>query len=134
VIGAQDIPASTQRIAPQILFSFPHPPTKTPLTSLLLNHESVEALADFCFPNGVFSKLIDYDFSKSLYEQKPHVQTLVQDLLYRQINLRENMFLFTISSGCSEETQKDTPYLSDNYLNCYCVWFNDLQRDKNKLY
>jgi hypothetical protein len=55
------------------LFSFPHPPTKTPLTSQLLSPESIEALADFCFPNGVFSKLIDYDFNKNLDAQKPHV-------------------------------------------------------------
>lgn len=51
---------------PQILYSFPHPPIKTQLTGKLLSPESIEVLADFCFPNGVYSKQINYDFSKTL--------------------------------------------------------------------
>jgi hypothetical protein len=48
------------------MYSFPHPPLKTALTSKLLSQDSIEVIADFCFPNGVYAKQIAYDFDRSL--------------------------------------------------------------------
>lgn len=31
-------------------------------------------LADFCFPNGVYAKRIDYDFTKKLEDQEMSIQ------------------------------------------------------------
>ena len=60
------------------------------------------------------------------------MQDLIQDLLYKQINIRENMFVFTISNASTEDLK--IPYMSDNFLSCFCVWFSDLKIQNNTLY
>jgi len=34
------------------------------------------------------------------------------------------MFVFTVTNTLTDDYK--LPYMSDNCLNCFCVWFNDL--------
>ena len=48
------------------------------------------------------------------------------------INLRENMFVFTLDANDIDNSNNGTA--GDNYLNCMCVWFYDLAVAVNSLY
>ena len=48
------------------------------------------------------------------------------------INLRENMFVFTLDANNIDNSENGTA--GDNYLNCMCVWFYDLAVAGNSLY
>ena len=45
------------------------------------------------------------------------------------MNLRENMFAFTLDAN-----EIDSKVADDNYLNCMCVWFTDLAIAGDELY
>jgi len=42
------------------------------------------------------------------------------------------MFVFTISNASTEDLK--IPYMSDNCISCFCVWFNDLKLENGFLY
>jgi len=127
VVGLEEI--TSLKMKPKVLLSYPSQEDLSPLSKSLIDQQTTEVIADFCFPNGVAAKPIDYIFSKPLEEQTPEVQELIQDQLYKQINLRENMFSFTISTSYSQHSEETASIsMQDNYINCMCVWFNDLVR------
>ena len=42
------------------------------------------------------------------------------------------MFVFQVTNASTEDLK--VPYMSDNCMSCFCVWFNDLQIYKGELY
>lgn len=42
------------------------------------------------------------------------------------------MFVFTVSNASTEDYK--VPYMSDNCISCFCVWFNDLKLENGCLF
>ena len=83
--------------------------------SVLLNHESgvknfdhgknlvdqamLEVIQDFCFPNGVLAKKLDYIPGKPLFEQSEDTSETISEILFKQKTMRENMFVFSLDAS-----------------------------------
>ena len=62
---------------PKVLLSYPSQADLSPLSKSLIDQSTTEVIADFCFPNGVAVRPIDYIFTKPLDQQTPEVQELI---------------------------------------------------------
>jgi hypothetical protein len=71
VVGTEKV---TSRFAkPECLMSYPTRENMTELSKQLIEEETLEVIADFCFPNGVMCKYVPYDLSISLDSQTVEV-------------------------------------------------------------
>ena len=63
-----------------------------------INNDIVNAVCDFCFPNEIPVTHIPFDPKKGdLENQTTEVREAIENIIYKKvINLRENMFTFTI--------------------------------------
>lgn len=61
----------------------------------MIDEETVDDIADFCFPNGVpVVKMLDFVPGNTLEEQPKKTQEIIEEIFYRQKNIREDMFFF----------------------------------------
>ena len=103
------------RLVPQNLFKYPASQGDEQLC------ERIKVVKDFCFPNGVFVMKLDFD-PKDDANNDPQITEIIQDILYRQKNYRENTFIFTLDAN------EEVGEAGDNYMNCMCVVYNELMR------
>ena len=59
----------------------------------------LDVISDFCFPNGVLVKKLDYQPGKELFEQSEETSETISEILFRQKTLRENMFVFSLDAS-----------------------------------
>eukprot|EP00347_Sterkiella_histriomuscorum_P007569 403348413 len=104
------------RLVPKNLFNYP-----LQLKEDLILNERARVVKDFCFPNGVLAIKLNYNAEEE-FQNDPEVNEIIQDILYRQKNYRENTFIFTLDAN--EEVGES----GDNYMHCICVTFNELMR------
>jgi hypothetical protein len=84
--------------------------------------ERARVVKDFCFPNGVLTKKLNYNYDKETgqIQADEDVIELIQDILYGAKNWRESTFIFTLDAN--EEVGES----GDNYMSCMCVIFNEI--------
>lgn len=98
-------------IAPKILYSYMNYANKE-------DRERVDAVRDFCFPDGLPIEEIDTDDSRHLGD--------IEEVLYSKHPYRKNSFVFTLNN--TEEKG------GAEYINFLCIRFTDLVRCKKKAF
>lgn len=86
----------------------------------ILNERS-KVVKDFCFPDGVFARKLNYNPDISS-EESAEAYEVIQEILYKQKNYREQTFIFTLDAN--EEVGES----GDNYMHCICVTIDELMR------
>ncbi|CDW72193.1 UNKNOWN [Stylonychia lemnae] len=107
------------RQVPKTLYNYPQQIEQDHVLS-----ERARVVKDFCFPNGVSVFKLDYN-EKDEFQSNPEVSEIIQDILYRQKNYRENTHIFTLDAN------EEVGEAGDNYMNCMCVIFDELMRRKS---
>lgn len=100
------------RTDPKILYSYMNYTNKE-------DRERVDAIRDFCFPDGLQVEEIDPDDSKYLPD--------IEDVLYSKHPYRRNSFVFTLNNTENKEGGAE-------YINFLCIRFTDLVKCKKKVY
>lgn len=104
----------------------------------LVDKGMLEVIPDFCFPNGVLSRKLKYERGKDLYDPSQPEETVetIQNILYMQPTLRENMFVFSLdaSEKLYERGQDLSNFWGDCHLYCLCYMFFDLEEVLDELY
>lgn len=85
-------------LKPKVLFSMPNMTRSSSNfdeTKYLIDDETVEIVADFCFPNGVqVLKLMDVKPGQSLDDQSEEIKDYIEEILHEQNKVRGDMFCF----------------------------------------
>jgi len=79
-----------------------------------LGNERISVVKDFCFPNGVGVKLLDFKHKNEKIREE--AQEIALDVLYRHKNWREDTFVFTLDANSEDNG-------GDSYYNCMCLIF-----------
>ena len=101
----------------------------------LIDEETVDDIADFCFPNGVpVVKMLDFVPGNTLEEQPKKTQEIIEEIFYRQKNIREDMFFFQLDASDAVELKDGEVIYGDCHLAALVHTFSDFKQLNGKLY
>ena len=125
-------------LKPSVLFK---EPTMTRQTSnfnqkkYLIDDDTVEMISDFCFPNGVpVVRMCDVVPGAPLSEQSKTTQDNIEEIFYRQKNLREDMFCFQLDASDAVELKDGESIYGDCHLVALVHVFSDFKEVNGRLY
>lgn len=108
------------RVAPKTLYQNPDLQLQNKEARAILNERS-KVVKDFCFPDGVYARKLNYD-PDIRTDENTEAYEIIQDILYKQKNYREQTFIFTLDAN------EEVGEAGDNYMHCMCVTIDEIMR------